>query len=122
MKSKRKSSSTSEPSLSDAEMLRIMEAAWKKYEGDLTVIESAFGALVIGRLLGWQALRIVHPSAYKTYEGVLGIRFRDVMPDRGPDAACFKGYELVDAIGRFWGVVAGGLVPSRDAAVKVSPA
>ena len=120
MKSKRKSSSRSEPTLSDAEMLRIMQVAWKKYEGDVAVIESAFGALVIGRFLGWQALRLLHPRAYKTYEAILGVRFRDVMPDRGPDAECFKGYELVDAIGRYWGVVAGGLVPSREAGVKIA--
>jgi hypothetical protein len=106
------------PRLSDERMAEIFEAAWKRYEGDVTVIESAFGALLIGRYLGWHALRLLHPRAFKTYEQVLGVRFRDVLPDRGPDVECLAGMRTLDEIGRFWQVVSSGLVPASEVCMK----
>lgn len=106
--------------MSDERMLKIIEEAVDRYTGDVTVLESAVGALVIGRLFGWHVLRLIHSGrTFAKYEGILGIKFRDELPDRGPEAHTIGGIKLADKIGKFWQAIAGGQLVGPDVREKL---
>ena len=103
--------------LSDAEMLRIIDGAVEAFEGNSSLLESAIGALVFGRRVGWHGIRVMHSRVtFNRYEKILGIKFREVLPERGPDSECLRGIRVVDRIGKFWQAISSGLISSKDAA------
>ncbi|HEV2295327.1 MAG TPA: hypothetical protein VGR35_15860 [Tepidisphaeraceae bacterium] len=105
-----------EKQLSDEQMLKIIEKTVKNYEGDFTVLESALGALVIGREVGWQGLRVCHSGrTFKRYEEILDIKFRDVLPERTKHSTRLRGIRIADSIGKFWQAISSGMIPARDA-------
>jgi hypothetical protein len=98
-------------------MIEIIDNAWKEYEGDVTVLNSAIGALVMGRHVGWQGIRVMYARAtYNRYERILGIKFRDELPERGPDAKRLRGIRIIDGIGKFWQAISSGLISAKEAA------
>lgn len=102
--------------LSDVEMLRIINQAFDGYRGDVGLLESAIGALVLGRRLGWHGIRVMHSRVtFNRYEKILGVKFREVLPDRGPDSAKLRGIRIVDGIGKFWQAMSSGLISAKDA-------
>jgi hypothetical protein len=103
--------------LSDDKMLEIIDKAWEEYKGDVTVLNSAIGALVMGRHVGWQGVRVMYARVtYTRYEKILGIKFRDVLPERGKDAERLRGIRIIDGIGKFWQAISSGLVSAKEAA------
>jgi hypothetical protein len=102
--------------LSDDKMLEIIEKAVKEYEGDFTVLESALGALVIGREVGWHGLRVCHSGrTFRRYEDILGIKFREVLPDRTKRSTRLRGIRIADGLGKFWQAISSGMIPAREA-------
>jgi hypothetical protein len=123
--------------LSDEKMLGIIEKAVKEYEGDFTVLESALGALVIGREVGWHGLRVCHSGrtfrryegevgwhglrvchsgrTFRRYEDILGIKFREVLPDRTKHSTRLRGIRIADGLGKFWQAISSGMIPAREA-------
>lgn len=96
-------------------LLEVSEEADRKlceviaeYRGDATTLESAIGALVLGQHFGWRALRIIHsPSTFRKYEGILGFKFEDHVPERTHLSSKLLGISIADQTGRFWDVVMG---------------
>ena len=89
------------------------------FKGNFDHLESALGALVVGRLVGWETLRIIHSNAtFNRMENILGVRFREPLP-WAPDGAppllkkrgvyAQKSYALrfVDKVDDFWAVFQG---------------
>ena len=73
------------------------------YQGDATVLGNAIGALVLGRLVGWRALRVVYSNnSYSRYQKILGIQFKDVLRERGIYAKKSLGLSILDEVGGFW--------------------
>src|SRR5580658_2524228 len=106
--------------MSDPELLKTIGEAWKEYEGDVTVLESAIGALVLGRDLGWHGVRVMHSrGTFNKYERILGIKFKEVLPPRGPQAHRLCGIRMLDKIGKFWQALSGGLISAKEAAMTV---
>jgi hypothetical protein len=105
---------------SDDRLLEIVEAACDAYIGDVTILESAVGALVIGRLFGWHCLRLIHPAAFKKYESILLIKFREELPERGPFADKVNAMRMFDQAVAFWRVAKAGLDDLATARQKVS--
>jgi len=92
----------------------IVEAASKKYVGDMGVLESAIGALVMGQFFGWRVLRILHSSStYARYQRILGVRFMDVCPDHTKLSRRNNGYRWVEDFGSYWKAINEGLVPAE---------
>jgi hypothetical protein len=107
------------PKLSDAEMIKIIETAVRNFSGQATTFESAIGALVYGRMMGWKALRVMHSSAtYSRYEKILGIKFIDVLPDRTTHSRSLRGIRMADTFERFWQAINGGHVDRRIGEVQ----
>jgi len=105
-----------EQSLSDERLLEIIKDACYDGKGDCTVLESAIGALCFGREVGWHGLRTVHSSrTMRRYEGVLGVKFKDVLPDRTRHSPRLWGIVLADKFGKFWQAIAAGKVSSQEA-------
>lgn len=91
----------------------IAKSAAFEFKGHLPSLETAIGAMYGGQIYGWKVLRIIHGSnAYAKYEKILGIKFKDVCPERGVLAERSVGLRIADAAGGFW-KVATGKVPGR---------
>lgn len=87
---------------------RIILDNMYKYKGSGTALESALGALVIGRHFGWRVLRMIHsPSTYRKYEEYLGLKFEEVCPEDTKHSNRNVGFEISKKIGSFWDVVMG---------------
>lgn len=100
---------------SDAEICKIIEKAWIDFEGDCSVFMSAAGALILGRAIGWQGIRVCMSAAtYRKYETILKCRFREVLPARCHDSRAIRGIKIVDGFGKFWQALSGGLVPAME--------
>lgn len=105
------------PALTDEKLNEIVRAAWDEFHGDTTVLESAVGALVVGRIVGWKAVRLMHSGrTFKRYEEILGVKFREVLPDLTKESDRMNGIRLAKKLGKFWQVVTAGMVSARDAA------
>jgi hypothetical protein len=103
---------------SDGELVEIVDRACNDYVGDATVLESAIGALVWGRVVGWQALRLMHTGrTFKRYEEILGVKFKEVLDPVTDQAERMKGYRMMKKVGKFWQAVSSGTIPAREGAV-----
>ena len=101
----------------DDKMIEHLTQKIFDFKGNFDVLESAVGALVIGRVVGWRVLQLVHSSrTYNKYQKVLGLEFKGtlpwddsqpVMPERGSLASKSIALKVADKVGDFWGVVAG---------------
>lgn len=89
------------------------------FHGNFDNLEAALGALVIGRLVGWQTLRILHSNAtFNRMERILDLKFREPLPwasegsppllqKRGVYASKSYALRFADKVGDFWAVVQG---------------
>jgi hypothetical protein len=90
------------------EYIEIINKATDKFIGIFDELENAIGMLMIGRLVGWKVLAIIHNKrTIRKYEEILGINVREMFPEVGPMAAKSIGYKAALAIGNFWKVVSG---------------
>lgn len=86
----------------------IIKTAFSNFQGDFNVLESAVGALFMGTFVGWRPLFIIHsPKTIKKYESILGIGFRDILPETTELSDRSKGYEFVKTLTNFWAAVRG---------------
>lgn len=100
------------------ELIKVIEKASEEYSGDVTVLESAIGALIIGRTYGWRVLRLVHGSnSYTKYERILQIKFKDSCPERTELSKKSLALRVADTVGDFWSV-ARGTIAGRSNAVE----
>jgi len=100
--------------------LELICKAWENYEGQVDVLESAVGALFIGRMIGYDALRFLH--MYKTlrkYEQILGVSFKELLPARTADSRRMTAIVLADKFRQVWKAVAAG-VGSEPGAKKAT--
>lgn len=100
--------------LSPAEMIAIIDDAIDRYHGDCSILESAIGALIFGTKFGWRVLRISHSShSYGKYEKILGVKFKEVCPERTELSKRSLALRLADSMGNFWDL-ATGKVPGKS--------
>jgi|SRR5882672_9241254 len=92
-----------------ADLVKQIERAAIDFEGQFDELESALGMLMIGRLVGWKVLVLIHNKrTIRHYEEILGgINIREVFPEEGPLAHKSLGLEIVKKVGNFWKAVSG---------------
>jgi hypothetical protein len=94
------------------------------FNGDVRVLESAIGALIIGQSFGWKALYFVHSHrTLKKYAEILGFesleQLRDSMQFEGPHTHRLRMLQAIKSVKEFWAVVTGETVlPDNDATNK----
>lgn len=92
--------------MNNNDLVEMLDCAIKSYKGDSRVLESAIGAFVVGRLIGWKPLALIHThTTFRKYENLLGVNFSEVLPDVGPLAHKSLAWQVAKSIGRFWDVV-----------------
>jgi len=84
----------------------FVEKSVSSYRGDATALGNALGALVLGRYVGWRALRVIYSKgSYAKYQRLLDIDFKDVLPERGRYSYKSFGLAILDSLGGFWDFV-----------------
>ena len=87
---------------------KIVEEATRTFDGQFDELENALGMLMIGRLVGWKLLVLIHNKrSIRKYEGILGINIREEFPEEGPLTHKSAAYELIKKVGNFWKAVSG---------------
>jgi hypothetical protein len=91
------------------ELVRNLDQITKDFQGQFDELESAIGMYMIGRLLGWKVLVLIHNKrTIRKYEEILGgVDIRKIFPEEGPFAHKSLGLELAKKLGNFWKVVSG---------------
>lgn len=76
--------------------------------GDLVVVESAIGALIMGQHYGKRVLQLMHsPATLRKYEALLGIKYADYCEQRTELSTRVTGIKYWDKVGGFWAIVMG---------------
>lgn len=85
-----------------------VDSVMKDFKGDIVDLSNAIGALNVGRFYGWRVLRIVISNAsYRKYQRILGLEFKNVLPETTSYSKKSAGYNLVVNAGKFWDAVNG---------------
>ncbi len=104
--------------LSDTQLKQlseIQENAIAGFTGQLDELESALGMLTMGHHFGWKVLYLIHSKkTIRKYEDILGIKIRDIFPEKGPSSYRSYGLNIAERIGNFWKVAGGDIkIPDR---------
>jgi len=91
------------------DLIKQVEEITRGFEGQFDDLESALGMLMMGRLLGWKVLVLIHNKrTIRKYQTILGeIDIRKAFPPEGPLAHKSLGLDLVKKFGNFWKYVSG---------------
>lgn len=99
------------PQLSPEEtqkLIKLVEDASYEFRGNFDELEAALGMLMVGRLIGWRVLVLIHNKrTIRKYEEILGIKIREFFPETGPLTYKSLGYKLTQNLGNFWKAVSG---------------
>lgn len=80
------------------------------YKGDIGDLEAAIGMYMVGRLMGWKVLVLIHNKrTIRKYEETLGINIREEFPAETDLSDKSIAYILVQKLGSFWKAVSGEL-------------
>src|SRR5687767_9798779 len=102
--------------------LEVICKAWDNYTGAVDVLESAIGALLIGRLAGCNTLRITHSwRTLRKYEEILDVDFAKMLPAETAESDRVNGIRYAKKFKAFWKAIAAG-VASEDGAKDVRAA
>ena len=98
-----------------AALLKRLDVICRDFKGQFDELEAALGMVVLGRLVGWKVLALIHNKrTIRKYEQILGINIREEFPEEGPLAHKSLAYQTVKAVGKYWKAVSGDEpVPDR---------
>jgi hypothetical protein len=106
-------------SIFEPEQERQLKELMSTYKGDVTLLGSAVGALVTGRLYGWRVVRLLYSSAtYTKYQKLLGIDFKKWCPETTELSGRSAGYRFTLKVGKFWEFVRGRSQPPEFLEIK----
>jgi hypothetical protein len=87
---------------------QIFDLAIKDFSGQLPTLEAAIGAYIVGQQLGWKPLLLVHDKkTIAKYEKILGLDFRENLPEIGELANKSKAWKATQKISNYWKAVKG---------------
>ena len=86
----------------------MIEGAIKKFTGQMPTLEGAIGAWFTGKELGWKPMYLIHEKrTLKKYEEILGIEFREELPELGRWAHKSIAWKAMERVSNFWKAVKG---------------
>jgi len=94
----------------------MIEKAIKDFRGDLTHLEAAIGAYLVGKEVGWKVAYLAHDKrTIRKFEKILGdINFREVLPEEGRWAHKSIAFVAAQKISNFWKAVKGEIPGIRS--------
>lgn len=107
--------------MTDKELFEYLDIVSKEFKGDMGHLSGAIGAVYIGRLYGWRVLRIItaHP-VYTRHQRVLGLDFKDVLPETTDLSERSLGYKMAKGLNKFWEIVKGQYkIDAKDKSLAV---
>jgi hypothetical protein len=85
-----------------------IDGVMENYKGDLVELSNAIGAARLGHKFGWRVLRIIISSkTYSKHQRILGLSFKDELPELTKDSERSAGYQLAVKLNKFWDIVNG---------------
>ncbi len=100
--------------LTEVQLVKLIDKSIMKFQGNSEELQNAIGALMLGRKTGWRVLFLIHsPKSIKKYETILGVGFRDIMPEEGPKAKDSIAWKIAQTVTNFWKLVKGELPDKR---------
>lgn len=105
-------------SLSEKQLVELIDNATKNFSGQLDMLESAIGYLMIGRKFGWRVMFVIHRlSTIRKYEKILGIDSKQVMPAEGPCAEKSVAFKALKKVTNYWKAVKGEIPGVRSSKI-----
>lgn len=100
--------------MTSEERTKLIEPAIKRFKGQFTDLERAIGVLMVGEYVGWRVLLLMHDRrTIAKYEKILGVKYRDVLPEKGPYSHRSLAFQIVEKIGGYWKAVRGEVKEAR---------
>jgi hypothetical protein len=98
-----------------AALSRRLDEVAHNFKGQFDELENALGMMILGRLMGWKVLVLIHNKrTIRKYEEILGIDVRKEFPEDGPLAYKALAYDFIKKAGEFWKGVSGDIkIPER---------
>jgi hypothetical protein len=94
--------------MDEREIIEIVDKAVAKYQGNTDVLASAIGVLMLGRHFGWRPVFLMFGrKTLRSYEDILDIKFKDVLPPVGVLAHKSIGWNIAKKLSGFWKMVKG---------------
>ena len=89
-------------------LMKKLDEAVREFDGQFDELENALGMMLLGRLVGWKVLALIHNKrSIRKYEEILGIKIREAFPEEGPLTHKSVGYEFIKNLGNYWKAVSG---------------
>jgi hypothetical protein len=90
------------------DLMKKLDQVVREFDGQFDELENALGMMLIGRLVGWKLLVLIHNKrSIRKYEEILGIKIREAFPEEGPLTHKSIAYELIKKLGKYWKAVSG---------------
>lgn len=94
--------------MTSEELVAHIDLMIKEFQGDAPELIAAIGTLMVGRVYGWKVLRIITSSkSYSKYQRVLGMEFKNYLPETTEFSNRSWGFQIVTKLNNFWAVVNG---------------
>lgn len=100
-------------------LVRIVNEAATRFQGQLDELEGAIGVLFVGHLYGRRVITLIHNKrTLRKYEKILELTFKDEFPEVGPLADKSLGYMAAEKLQAFWKAVAGEVQIERRREIR----
>ena len=94
--------------LNEKQLVAVIDSAIKRFKGDSRRLSNAIGYLMIGRVMGWKVMLLMHDrKSVKDYEQILQIISKDIFPPFGVMADKSFAYRALKKVTNFWKAVKG---------------
>lgn len=105
--------------MNDRDLISHLDQGMRSYKGDLTQLERAIGAYLVGRKFGWKIMMLVHDrKTIAKYGEILGLNFQETLPAEGELASKSIGWAALKKVSSFWRAVKGEYPGVKSAEVK----
>ena len=101
--------------MSDKAIILHIDKKTQEFKGQINELEQAIGMWFVGRQFGWKVMLLVHDrKTIAKYEKLLGIDFRNEVPDVGKYAHKSLAWNAVQKVSNFWKAVKGEIPGIRS--------
>lgn len=89
-------------------LVDLIDNAIYPFEGTFDHLEAAIGIYMVGRIVGWRPLLLIHNKrTIRRVEEILGIELRKALPEETRMSDKSVAYMAVQKLGKFWKAVSG---------------
>lgn len=98
--------------ITDEELLKKIEDVTKNYSGRIDYLQDAIGLIFVGRIMGWEVVRLTSPRRSWSLATKLFGDPKTLMPRRTEFSSKSIGLKIADKLDAYWDLIKGK--QSRD--------